>query len=420
MRRLTLTEGDPALPVALNEAEAAALSSAELAVVSRPPGSSEWLVAAGAKVGVARVGELQVSIRPKIPIDRLVFLMGYATKPTFWRNHSVLLDVESDVPEALGHAFARLASKATAQGLLQGYKTVDDSLAVVRGRIRVRDQISRRYGVGLPLEVTYDDFTTDIAENQILLAAATRLLRMPGISKAVRQSLQHLRLQMTGVSVLERGTILPSWLPSRLNARYQAPLHLAELILAGDSFEQRVGDLHVSGFVFDMWKIYEDFVSIALREALAPYGGAASLQHRMHLDEARNVEMRPDFLWTGRDGHRIVVDAKYKAEKPAGFPQADLYQLLAYCTVLGLADGHLVYAKGNEPAVAHSIQGTGVTVHCHTLDLNAPPAQLLTQVRDLAAVLASSADLDQERRDGLHAQTRIGGSSDLSVGQLAY
>ena len=31
-----------------------------------------------------------------------------------------------------------------------------------------------------------------------------------------------------------------------------------------------------------------------------------------------------------------MIDAKYKAEKPAGYPNADLYQLLAYCTVLGL------------------------------------------------------------------------------------
>lgn len=398
MRRLTLTEGDPALPFSLTDAEAAALGSAELAIVSRTPGTADWTVAAGTKVGVARVGELQVSIRPKIAIDRLVFLMGYAAKPTFWRNHSVMLDAESDLPEALAQAFTRLASKAVEQGLLQGYKTVDESLAVVRGRIRVRDQISRHYGVGLPLEVTYDDFTTDIAENQILLTAATRLLRMPGITKPVRHSLQRLRLQMTGVSLLKRGALLPTWVSSRLNARYEAPLHLAALILAGDSFEQRVGDVHVCGFVFDMWKIYEDFVSIALREALAPYGGTASLQHRMHLDEARNVEMRPDFLWTGRDGRRIVVDAKYKAEKPAGFPQADLYQLLAYCTVLGLADGHLIYAKGNQAAIAHSIQGAGVTVHCQTLDLNEPPAQLLAQVRHLATALVSSGDRDQERR----------------------
>lgn len=43
-----------------------------------------------------------------------------------------------------------------------------------------------------------------------------------------------------------------------------------------------------------------------------------------------------------------MVDAKYEAEKPSGFPQADTYQMLAYCTVLGLPVGHLVYAEGNQ------------------------------------------------------------------------
>lgn len=389
MEPLTLTEGEPAKIVRLSNAEAEALDAAELAVVTRAPGSDDWLVAAGTKVGVVRVGALQISIRPKISIDRLVFLMGYAAKPMFWRNHSVLLDIESDLPEALAHAFTRLAGRAVEQGLLQGYRTVDDSLPVLRGRIRVRDQISRRYGMGLPLEVTYDDFTVDIAENQILLATTIRLLRMKGLSATVRQRLQRLRLQLAGVTEVRRGDLVPSWQATRLNTRYHPALHLAALILAGDSFEQRIGDLEVSGFVFDMWKIYEDFVSVALGEAMAPFGGSASLQYRMHLDEAEQVQMRPDFVWTGLDGRRIVVDAKYKAEKPAGFPQADLYQLLAYCTVLGLAKGHLVYAAGNELAVEHAVRGASVAITCHTLDLDQPPERLLEQVAELAERLVA-------------------------------
>lgn len=389
MEPLILTEGEPAKAVRLTDTEAAALDTAELAVVTRAPRSQDWLVAAGTKVGVVRVGALQVVIRPKIKIDRLVFLMGYATKPKFWRNHSVLLDAESDLPEALAHAFARLAGKAVEQGLLQGYRTVDDSLTVLRGRIRVRDQISRRYGVGLPLEVTYDDFTVDIAENQILLATTVSLLRIRGLTPTVRQRLQRLRLQLAGVSELRRGEEKPRWQATRLNTRYQPALHLAALILAGDSFEQRVGDLEVSGFVFDMWKIYEDFVTVALREGMTPFGGLTSQQHRMHLDEAERVQMRPDFLWTGPDGRSVVVDAKYKAEKPVGFPQADLYQLLAYCTVLGLAQGHLVYAAGNEPATKHTVRGAGVVIHCHTLDLDQPPVSLLQQVAHLAGELAA-------------------------------
>ena len=94
VRRLELTEGDLAQPIELSDDEARALAAADLAVVSRAPGEALWSVAAGRKVGVVQAGDLQVSVRPKIPVDRLVFLMGYASAPKFWRDHSVHLDVE--------------------------------------------------------------------------------------------------------------------------------------------------------------------------------------------------------------------------------------------------------------------------------------------------------------------------------------
>ena len=99
--------------------------------------------------------------------------------------------------------------------------------------------------------------------------------------------------------------------------------------------------------------------------------------------------MKPDLVWLGaRDRCRAVVDAKYKAERPDGFPDADLYQMLAYCTVLGLEHGHLVYAKANEQVRTHTVRRAGVVIHCHTLDLAESPAQLLAQVDQLAGRIA--------------------------------
>lgn len=391
MRRLELTEGGPPQILELSTLEAEALGAAELTVITRAPGATAWSIAPGRKVGVVQAGTLQVSVAPKITIDRLVFLMGYVTSPGFWRNHSVQLDAATDLPDALAQTFARLAQRALEQGLLQGYRTIDDSLPVLRGRIRVKDQISRRFGAGLPLEVTYDDFTTDIVENQILLAGATQLLRMPTVRLPTRRRLMRLRQQLVDVSELPRGRLLPRWQPSRLNARYQPALQIAERILAGESFEQRRGDLHVSGFVVDMWKVFEDFVGAALREGLSAKG-STSLQHRMHLDHARNVDLRPDMLWTGHDGRQIVADAKYKAEKPAGFPQADLYQMLAYCTVLGVREGHLIYAQGEELAISHKVVGADVTLHCHTLDLAGSPSSMLAQIAELAGRLYAGSE----------------------------
>lgn len=382
---LILTEGAPAHLVELNRAVADALRDSDVAAVEYTDSADQWLVSAAGKIGVVRVGDLQVTVKPKVGIDRLVFMMGYARNPSYWRDDRVRLDPDKDLPEALAEAFRRLATRALEQGVLKGYRSVDDTTSVMRGRIREADQIKRRFGRLIPLEVRYDDFTVDIAENQVLLAAAQRLLRMPGLGRGTRHALQRLRLQLADVTPPTRGQERPFWRPSRLNARYVPALQVAEMILDGRSFEQRVGDLTVTGFLFSMATIFEDFVCVGLREHMRPNGGSSTLQYKTHLDVGESVRVKPDFVWSSGGSPRLVADAKYKAEKPAGFPQADLYQLLAYCTVLGLTDGHLIYAKGEEQARVHYVVGSEVHIHCHTLDLTVPPAALLEQVRVLAA-----------------------------------
>lgn len=383
MSPLILREGQPAQLVELTRPVGDALRASgviQLGLTDRP---GWWEVAASTQVGVVTVDGLQVVIQPKIDINRLVFLMGYARRPDFWRDDRVSLDAAADLPEALADAFVRLATRALEQGLLKGYQTVEETLPVLRGRIREADQLRRRWGRSIPLEVRYDEFTVDIAENRLLLAAVERLLRTPRIGVRHRAGLQRLRLQLADVSAPLRGDVRPAWQPSRLNARYVPALELAELVLDGRSFEQRVGELIVSGYLFNMATIFEDFVTVALREALKPHGGRSRLQYATHLDEDENVPVRPDFVWLNQGRPTIVVDAKYKAEKPSGFPQADLYQMLAYCTVLGLPVGHLVYAKGNEEARAHVVRRSGVRILTHALDLDVEPAELLATMAAL-------------------------------------
>jgi 5-methylcytosine-specific restriction enzyme subunit McrC len=144
-----------------------------------------------------------------------------------------------------------------------------------------------------------------------------------------------------------------------------------------------------------MNKIFEDFVCLALGEALRPRGGRTELQARgIHLDEAATIRVKPDFVWYDDSSRALaVVDAKYKAERPEGFPDADLYQLLAYCTTLHLPAGHLVYVKGNAPHTAHHIRNTGIRIHQHALDLDQPPDNLLNEIARIAAVLRPDADI---------------------------
>lgn len=391
MTVIELREGDPAVDLALDRdvGELLALSDVVSAAPSMSPGM--WTLAPASKVGVIRIGDLEVWIRPKIDIRRIVFMLGYALNPRGWRDVDVPLTEAPDLITAVAYAFARQAERATEQGLLQGYRTVEEALRVVRGRIREVDQMRRHFGLLVPIEVRFDEFTVDVAENQLLKAATERLLKLPHLSVAVRRTLRRLLLVLLAdVSSLPGGQALPQWQPTRLNSRYHVALRLAELVLAAQSFEQHRGNLRVGGFLFDMAKIFEDFVGVAMREAMVPRGGRVSLQYPTYLDVDDSVPMKPDLVWLQGSRVLAVADAKYKAEKPSGFPQADLYQMLAYCTALGLRSGHLIYARGNELPAQHQVINSPVEITCHALDLDGPPTQLLLQIDGLAGVLALS------------------------------
>lgn len=390
-----------AVPVSVPLPDALGRALAALRIVDAAPDAyapGRWSLRAGSKVGAVTLtapgheGALTVRIRPKVPIARLFFLLGYSLDPSgAWRDGEVDVAERPDLLPALALAVERQVDRALRQGLLQGYRETEETSLVVRGRIREAEQIRRRFGAPLPVQVAYDEFTTDIAENRILRAAVERLLRLPGVEREVRRRLLHQRVRLADVGVLVRGRPLPVWRPSRLNARYHRALHLARAVLENASPEHGPGGVRIDGFLFDMNKLFEDFVTVALREALRGTGHRARFQDPHTLDEAAAIRMRPDLVLYGPDRTPCAVaDAKYKAERPGGYPDADLYQMLAYCTALGLRDGHLVYAKGNAGHAAHRVRHAGIVIHQHALDLEQEPAGLLADVAQVAARLVGA------------------------------
>ena len=126
------------------------------------------------------------------------------------------------------------------------------------------------------------------------------------------------------------------------------------------------------------------------------FGGRAVMQDKAwFLDAEREISLRPDLVWYPSPGHPgVVVDAKYKAESVAGFPNPDVYQMLAYCSALRLPVGHLVYAKGFDKIRGYrlpytGLDGAGVEVVAHALDLSKEPEGLLRQVEELAARIST-------------------------------
>ena len=77
----------------------------------------------------------------------------------------------------------------------------------------------------------------------------------------------------------------------------------------------------------------------------------------------------------------MIFDAKYKVSRSDGrYPNADHYQMLAYCTALKVPRAWLVYAQGGAGPVVRRIVNTDVSVVEYPLDLRAEPEDLLRQM----------------------------------------
>jgi len=380
-----LTEGRVLERVELSVPEAEALNASEL--VTAQPADGAWLVTAAHAVGAVRVDELVVRVQPKIGAVQALRLLARAHGVKNLRLDDAPLDlgIDPDLHAVLALLFAEEAKGALATGPLRGYRTEDQSLPVLRGRLRLRDQELRRFGMLVPLEVTFDEWTTDTDDNRRIRAAVQRLLGLPGLPDVLRARLVHVDRLLADVWLAPPGSPIPIWQPTRLNAPLHQLLRLADLVLAGQTFEHRAGEVQAHGFVLKMEKLFEDLVTRLLQELdddvrLLP-------QATFKLDVKKRLTIQPDLVFFTGKRAVAVADTKYKLlNEKKRLRNEDAYQLLAYCTRLQLDTGHLIYAVGidDEDAAVppvHTFESSPITLRVHRIDLKRGIPDLEQDVR---------------------------------------
>ena len=385
MQVLELTAWSRLVDCELSQAEAAEIQSSGLVNVIAEPQQEHWQLVSDSQVGVAVGPTWEVRVAPRLNVPQLFFLLAYARDPRGWKDQEAAFASEPELLDAIAAGFSWHALRTIEQGLLRGYIHVEERLTTIRGRIRFGDQLARSATLPLPVEVSYDDYTANIVENQVLKTATLVLLRLPRIPAIARRRLLRLRALLDEVDVLARPREVQIPPFTRLNERYRPALRLGELILRASSIEVSRGSIGSVAFLFDMNRVFEDFVSTSLRESLQAYGGEVQFQNTLRLDEDGHIPIRPDVIWQRTGRPRAVIDAKYKALRLTGMPNADAYQMLAYCTALGLRCGYLVYAKDSgEQSRNLAIKNTDCEIRVRTLDVERPPQQLIRQVEMLA------------------------------------
>lgn len=391
MQQINLQEYQESNPVPLEVDERDLLRDLLSSVSIEPVKhtSNKYRLRPGSIVGALEMEGLSVLIKPKIGIPQLLSMACYAMgvyKPQ--EQHLFDFQKAQTLPDVLALALIGAARRAFGRGLLRGYVIQEEALHTVRGRILFDEQIRRRYGIPLPVELRFDEFTEDILANRLVKAAAARLRHMTLTSTEARRGLGYIAAILEDVSLLEfRRRNVPEVRFDRLNEHYRHVVGLARLILLHSEFESFRGDVRASGFLINMNDLFQEFVTQALREALNVTDKTLRDDkgiRRFTLAEKNKVQLKPDLSWWDGETCLFVGDAKYKKIVHSSVPNADLYQLLAYATALDLPGGLLIYAQGEDEAATYKIRNTCKQLEVVALDLSGSLEEILDRVKAIA------------------------------------
>jgi 5-methylcytosine-specific restriction enzyme subunit McrC len=278
-------------------------------------------------------------------------IAGGALMPVGWQSRDIL--------EILIRFFCDKLLGAVHRGLTRRYVRHEDDLPMLRGRNDVKRQFTILAASPHRVASRYDELSADTPLNQILKAAVTRLRVISRASENQRR-LNELEFALADVTRLPAKQLAQERVVlDRTNIAYHDLLKLARVLLHGHY--QSIGGEEGIGFslLFDMNRLFEEFIGRTLRKAMRDSGFLVRLQNPKSyaLSEIGTNEPRfmtkPDIVIQSGDTPVMVIDTKWKQlaaidDSKRGVSQSDVYQMMAYAQIYRVKHLMLLYPHHKE------------------------------------------------------------------------
>lgn len=354
--------------------------------IQRLPGGAVRIAAAEHVGRVVLPSGRELQIEPKVPIGSLFQMIATAWGlPPAIMSGLIACETFSEALELVALYFARLSKQQIDSGLYTRYLDREENLPVVRGRIRFVENVRQNRGLHHSLVCLTSELTWDIPENQIIRQVAHALSGW-GFNRATTLELENVDMLLAELS---RAHFTPSaidrFVYGRLNQSYRSIHQLCRLFLEHSSLTDTTGGVLFNGFLINMDALFEDFVTSTLQSNL----GADQVwsQQPLALSTDGWFAGIPDLTIASRGRISSLGDCKYKTTPS----NADLFQVLSYCTAAGADIGFVVYPKHELPVDrAIEIRTTGTVLCLLQIDLSQAGERLAIAGRDLSEKVHAS------------------------------
>lgn len=315
-----------------------------------PKTGNRWRLTARGWVGhIPLTPDFHFALRPKVQLGNLLRMLEYAYDLKSFRFLEGLFDCQSleEFYERLADILASRILNRGRQGFYCAYLPKTEYLPYVRGRINVREVISKPWNIKVRCD--YDEHTVDIEENQILAWTVWCIARSGLCTERVLPTVRRAYHLLQGLVTLQPKSpqVCVGRQYNRLNEDYRLLHALCRFFLEqmGPSYE--MGERPMLPFLVDMARLYERFVAEWLKAhreaALLPQGLDIKSQERLYVGEGKDIYFDIDLVLqdVATGGAKYVLDTKYKA--PTAPASSDIAQVVAYAEAKGCQEAILVY-----------------------------------------------------------------------------
>jgi 5-methylcytosine-specific restriction enzyme subunit McrC len=385
-RTLTLTERVASL-CRLHPADVEFLLAHHAAHLDLAPTGRRHLyrVRPAGRVGVVVAPGCRLVIQPKIPLRNVFFMLDPQAPPPALGDPATPAGTEA-LDFLAGQLALRLGERAAA-GLHRAYAERAEQGPYLLGKLDLPAQLREAPLRKEQLHCRHDDFTADVACNQVPRAVAELLAGSPLVGEEVRVQL---RKALAGFEGVRPAPLTPDVWPGLL--AHQPPGYGPLLELSRCLAESLVSG--APAFLLDLERVFERHVTRGVVEAFSGGDLAVSVQpaHAVHglAPGPPEIHLRPD-VTVDRSGRPVLVlDAKWKRLRRTALVTPDLYQALAYCAALAVGRAVLVYPGRRRRAWEYEFP-QGVRLGVWTLDVAGTREQCARALRRLGRELRRAA-----------------------------
>lgn len=349
-------------------------------------------------VGTIVAPRCRLVIRPKLPLRNLFHLLD----PT--ARLSLLGDRVSVVPGAealtfLAGRLAQLLAERSAAGLHRAYIERAEESRFLQGQLDVAAHLRESKGRKDLLPCRFEEFSADVPCNQVPKATVELLLQSPWLGSEIRAALKR---ELEPFSEVQSITLGPDTFPAatdHLTQSYQPLLDLCRLLFESLRPSESAGSIHCPTFLLNMEQVFERYVTRGVQEAFADSLFTVAVQRTHSVNQPTpglpDLQMRPDIVLLRNGEPVLVIDAKWKLLRRSPLVTDDVYQVLAYCTALGVRRAVLVYPGKRDRVWKYPLAHAPITVEIRKLRVVGSRKQCRRSLLQMAKI---SAQGSQERK----------------------